>query len=286
MRKTICKSAILLLILASSLSLSAKKRELEKAGWELGVQSYTFHKFSFQEAVDKVNQLGLNDIEVYFGQPLGKRMEGTMDFRMDRKTQQLVLDYARSKKVKIVACGVVVCKDEAEWKQLFEFAGQMGIGLITCEPEYEHLPYVDQLANEYGIDVAIHNHPKPSNYWNPDLFLEAVDGLSDRIGACADVGHWKRMGIDPVEGLKKYKGRIKALHFKDVKKKAVGEAEQHDVIWGTGILDMKAMLVELKKQGFEGLFSIEYEYNWENSVPDIQKSINYFYQTIEKLNQK
>lgn len=286
MRKTICKSAILLLILASSLSFSAQKRELEKAGWELGVQSYTFHKFSFQEAVDKVNQLGLNDIEVYFGQPLGKRMEGTMDFRMDRKTQQLVLDYARSKKVKIVACGVVVCKDEAEWKQLFEFAGQMGIGLITCEPEYEHLPYVDQLANEYGIDVAIHNHPKPSNYWNPDLFLEAVDGLSDRIGACADVGHWKRMGINPVEGLKKYKGRIKALHFKDVKKKAVGEAEQHDVIWGTGILDMKAMLVELKKQGFEGLFSIEYEYNWENSVPDIQKSINYFYQTIEKLNQK
>lgn len=286
MRKTICKSAILLLILASSLSLSAQKRELEKAGWELGVQSYTFHKFSFQEAVDKVNQLGLNDIEVYFGQPLGKRMEGTMDFRMDRKTQQLVLDYARSKKVKIVACGVVVCKVEAEWKQLFEFAGQMGIGLITCEPEYEHLPYVDQLANEYGIDVAIHNHPKPSNYWNPDLFLEAVDGLSDRIGACADVGHWKRMGIDPVEGLKKYEGRIKALHFKDVKEKAVVEAEQHDVIWGTGILDMKAMLVELKKQGFEGLFSIEYEYNWENSVPDIQKSINYFYQTIEKLNQK
>ncbi len=286
MRKTICKSAILLLILATSLSLSAQKRELKKAGWELGVQSYTFHKFSFKEAVDKVNQLGLNTIEVYFGQPLGEGMEGTMDFRMDKKIQQQVLDYARSKKVKIVACGVVICKDEAEWKQLFEFADQMGITLITCEPEYKHLKYVDQLANEFKIDVAIHNHPKPSNYWNPDLFLEAVDGLSDRIGACADVGHWKRMGIDPLDGLKKCRGRIKSLHFKDIKGKVAGESEQHDVIWGTGILDMKGMLVELKRQGFAGLFSIEYEHNWENSVPDIKKSIDYFYHTIEKLNQK
>ncbi len=286
MRRTICKSAVLLLVLATSLSLSAQKRKLKEAGWELGVQSYTFHKFSFQEAIDKVNQLGLNAIEVYFGQPLGEGMEGTMDFRMDRKTQQLVLDYARSKKVKIVACGVVICKDEPEWKQLFEFADQMGIRVITCEPEYKHLNYVDQLANEYAIDVAIHNHPKPSNYWNPDLFLEAVDGLSDRIGACVDVGHWKRMGIDPIEGLKKYEGRLKVLHFKDIMEKEVDEPEQHDVIWGTGILDMNGMLSELKRQGFEGLFSIEYEHNWENSVPDIQKSIDYFYQATEILNQK
>lgn len=283
MRKTIRKSAMLLLILATSFSLSAQKGKLKKAGWELGVQSYTFHKFSFKEAVDKVNQLGLRAIEVYFGQPLGEGMEGTMDFRMDKKTQQQVLDYARSKKVKIVACGVVICKDEAEWKQLFEFANEMGIRLITCEPEYKHLPYVDQLANEYQIDVAIHNHPKPSNYWKPDLFLEAVDGLSNRIGACADVGHWERMGIDPVDGLRKYQGRIKSLHFKDIKGKMAGEPEQHDVIWGTGILDINGMLSELKRQGFEGLLSIEYEHNWENSVPDIRKSIDYFYQITDKL---
>jgi sugar phosphate isomerase/epimerase len=283
MRQIIYRNLLLLFVLVTSLSLSAQKGKLKEAGWELGVQSYTFHKFTFQEAVDKVNQLGLNYIEVYLGQTLGEGMEGAMDFRMDAKTQQQVLDYARSKKVKIVACGVVVCKDEAEWKQLFEFADRMGIELITCEPEYKHLKYVDQLANEYAIDVAIHNHPKPSNYWEPDLFLKAVNGLSDRIGACADMGHWERMGIDPVEGLKKYEDRIKSLHFKDIKGKIVGETEQHDVVWGTGILDIEGMLVELKRQGFEGLFSIEYEHNWENSVPDIKKSIDYFYQATEKL---
>lgn len=72
---------------------------------------------------------------------------------------------------------------------------------------------IDELANKYGINVAIHNHPKPSNYWNPDLFLEAVNGLSDHIGACADVGHWKRMGVNPVEGLRKYEDWLKSLHL-------------------------------------------------------------------------
>ncbi|MCK3685619.1 sugar phosphate isomerase/epimerase family protein [Maribellus sp. YY47] len=270
------KSALLLTAAILSFTAFAKKDKAEKAGWQLGVQSYTFHKFNFCQAVDKTQQLGLKNMEVYYGQPLGGDMEGTMDYKMDKATQEKVLNYAKSKGVKIKASGVIICSNEAEWEQLFQFADAMGIEIITCEPEYKHLKYVDELANKYKIDVAIHNHPKPSNYWNPDLFLKAVDGLSNRIGACADVGHWARMGLDPVECLKKIDGRVKSLHFKDIKAKEEGEAEQHDVIWGTGILDIKGMLNELKAQNFKGLFSIEYEYAWENSVPDIEKNISYF----------
>ncbi len=261
----------------------AQPNKAEKTGWKLGVQAYTFHKFSFQEAIDKAQQLGLKYIEVYYGQTLGATIPGTMDFRMDKTTQQKLFAYAKSKGVKIIASGVVICKDEAEYKQLFEFASAMGIKLITSEPDYKHLKYIDQLANQYKIDVAIHNHPKPSAYWEPELFLNAVKGLSKRIGACADVGHWKRMGIDPVEALKKYEGRVKSLHFKDVKEKETGEAEQHDVIWGTGVCNTDGILNELKRQNFKGLFSIEYEYNWDNSVPDIQKCIDYFNQKTNQI---
>lgn len=283
MKKIIRSSSILVLTLLLSANIQAETSKAEKAGWKLGVQAYTFHKFSLQEAIDKAQQLGLKYIEVYYGQPLGKDMEGTMDFRMDKATQTKVLAYARSKGVKIAASGVVICKDEAEWKQLFEFASGMGIETITCEPEYGHLKYIDQLANQYKIDVAIHNHPQPSLYWKPELFLDAVKGLSNRIGACADVGHWKRMGVDPVEALKMYEGRLKTLHFKDVKEKEEGEEEQHDVIWGTGVCNVEGILNELKRQKFKGLFSIEYEYNWENSVPDIKQCILYFDKTVDKL---
>lgn len=273
MKNFVKSSSILILTMLLSANIYAEPTKAEKAGWKLGVQAYTFHKFSLQEAIDKAQELGLKYIEVYYGQTLGKGMEGTMDFHMNKATQAKVLAYAKSKGVKIVASGVIICNDEAEWKQLFEFAAGMGIETITCEPDYKHLKYVDQLANQYKIDVAIHNHPKPSAYWEPDLFLNAVKGLSPRIGACADIGHWKRMGIDPVEALKKYEGRLKTFHFKDVKEKVAGEEEQHDVIWGTGICNIDGVLKELKRQNFKGLFSIEYEYNWDNSVPDIKQCI-------------
>lgn len=282
-KKLAYKTGLLLAAIILSMNLFAQKDKLAKAGWKLGVQSYTFHKFSFKEAVDKAHQLGLKYIEVYYGQPLGEGLEGTMDFRMDKKTRKKVLNYAKSKNVKIIASGVIICKNEAEWDQLFEFADAMGIEIITCEPEYDHLQYVDELANKYNIDVAIHNHPKPSNYWNPDMFLEAIEGLSPRIGACADVGHWARMGLDPVECLQKIEGRVKSLHFKDIKEETGGEEERHDVIWGTGSLDLEGMLNELKRQDFSGLFSIEYEHNWDNSVPDIEKSISYFRKTADEV---
>ena len=275
-------TAIFIIILFSQQGFGQNEKFINH-DWMLGIQSYTFHKFSFQEAVDKTRQLNLDFLEVYYGQSLGEGMEGAMDFRMDKALREKVLQYAESKKVQIVASGVVICESETEWDQLFEFADAMGIKIITCEPRYQHLSHVDKLANKYKIDVAVHNHPKPSDYWNPDLFLNAVEGLSDRIGVCADVGHWARMGLDPVDCLRKCKGRIKSLHFKDIKAKADGESEQHDVIWGTGILDIQGMLAELKMQNFKGFISIEYEQNWENSLPDIKQNIQYFNKKVSDL---
>jgi len=242
--------------------------------WKTGAQSYTFHKFTFVETLDKLETLGLQYVEVYYGQRLGEGFgEQRMDFRMDKATQAKVLEAARAKNVKIFASGVVICENEQEWEELFRFAKGMNISLITCEPKPEHLDFVEKLADRYKIDVAIHNHPQPSNYWHPDMVMKALKGRSKRMGVCADVGHWKREGIDPVEGLEQVADRLKSLHFKDIKAPEEGEAEQHDVIWGTGVCDVPAMLRVLKNIRFSGLMSIEYEFNWENSVPDIKKCL-------------
>ena len=106
--------------------------------------------------------------------------------------------------------------------------------------------------------------------------LQVISNRNHLLGSCADVGHWSREGLDPVESMKLLSGRLISLHFKDIAAKKNREKEQHDVIWGTGILDIKGILNELKKQNFKGLFSIEYEYNWENSIPDIKECILYF----------
>lgn len=258
---------------------SQQKSPAEKLGWKLGSQAYTFKNFTFAEALDKINHLGLQYVEGYSRQKIGNGMEGTTHYTMDAATRQKVKDLLKSKGIKMVAYGVVTGKDEEDWRKIFAFAKDMGIEEITSEPPQEDLDMVDRLAGEYQIKVALHNHPKPSRYWNPDTVLEAVKGRKN-IGACADVGHWVRSGLEPVECLKKLEGHIISLHFKDLNEKA---REAHDVPWGTGISNVESMLKELKRQGFQGLFSIEYEHNWDNSVPEIKQSVQYFNKIAQQL---
>jgi len=56
-----------------------------------------------------------------------------------------------------------------------------------------------------------------------------------------------------------------------------------DVVWGKGILNVKGILEELKKQKIKGYFTIEYEANWENNLPEIKQSIDYFNRVSEEI---
>jgi hypothetical protein len=38
---------------------------------------------------------------------------------------------------------------------------------------------------------------------------------------------------------------------------------------------MAGVLAELRAQGFEGNISVEYEYNWDHSVPEIAQCIGF-----------
>ncbi len=131
---------------------------------------------------------------------------------------------------------------------------------------------MQKLVKESGIKAAFHNHPKPSKYWDPNVALAAFKDR-DGMGSCADTGHWMRSNVNPLKALQILNGKIISLHFKDLNEYG---KDAHDVVWGTGKADVKALLAELKKQGFKGVFSIEYEYNWENSVPEITQCVAAF----------
>jgi sugar phosphate isomerase/epimerase len=99
-----------------------------------------------------------------------------------------------------------------------------------------------------------------------------VKGRDARLGACADTGHWLRSNITPVNALKILEGRIISSHLKDLNE--VGD-RAHDVPFGAGAANIPAILNELRRQGFNGNISIEYEYNWENSVPEVAQCIGF-----------
>jgi sugar phosphate isomerase/epimerase len=241
----------------------------EALGWKVGCQAYTFNRYTFFEAVDKVKSLGLHYIEAYPGQRFSPdKPDAKFHHDMSEELQQEALDYLQAANVQLMNYGVVgLPNDEAECRKVFDFAKKMGIETICSEPPEDAFDLLDKLVEEYEINVAIHNHPKPSRYWDPDKVLAVCEGRSKRIGACADTGHWMRSEINPLEAVKKLEGRIISFHLKDLNK--YGKGGEHDVPWGTGEADIKAIMAEVKRQGFEGVFSAEYEHNWENSVPDL-----------------
>jgi sugar phosphate isomerase/epimerase len=243
-------------------------------GWKIGSQAYTFRLFSLEETLEKLNSIGVKYVELYPGQKISKSGDATTDFMTitsadKAKIKSLLKKYA----IEPVGYGVVNASDE-DLPKLFDFAKEMGIGILTSEAKPNQFDQIEKLCEEYQIKVALHNHPLPNYYWHPEVAVRLLDGRSELMGVCADIGHWVRSGLDPVNCLKMLEGRVISLHIKDLNKFGIREA--HDLPWGTGTSNVAGVIHELHRQGFQGSFSAEYEHNWENNLPDVKESIDYF----------
>src|ERR1022692_1910888 len=252
---------------------SAKDSGNVTKDWKLGVQMWTFHYFPFVNALDKVDSSGIKYIEAFPGQALGGGMEGKFGIAMSAEDKAKLKELLKSKGIRIVAMGVIVPRTIDDWKKYFDLAKEFGLSYITAEPLKNQWDQVDSLAGIYKIKVAIHDHPKPNVYWSPDSVLAATVGHPN-IGSCADVGHWSRNGLNPVDCLKKLEGHIFGVHLKDIK--VFNKTDAEDTVVGKGINDFPAIFAELKRQGFSGMLYIEQESNWYNNVPDVINTRKYF----------
>jgi sugar phosphate isomerase/epimerase len=246
-------------------------------GFAVGCQAYTFNRFTVLEAIEKTAQAGGKAIEFYPGQKLSREEAGVkFDHHASEEAIQKVKDQLAKHKIVAVNYGVVTAHGADEWRQVFEFAKKLGLYGITTESVGD-LDLLEKLVKEHDLTVAIHEHARRADnpdykVWDPKYVLSVVKDRDHRIGACADTGHWATSGIKPLDALKILKGRIISVHLKD--RPVIGKQEP-DAIFGTGVSDIKGMLDELKHQGFAGNISIEYENNWEHSVPDVAQCVGF-----------
>ena len=254
----------------------------DSLGWRLGSQAYTFRVYSLEETLAKMKSIGLKYVELYPGQKITKQGTATTTFTASAEDRALIKKLLKDNGITAICYGVVSGKNEEEWKAIFEFAKEIGIEHITTEPAMNQLEIVDKLCNQYKIRAALHNHPVPSIYWHPSIILDQLKGRSNMIGVCGDIGHWVRSGLDPVTCIKELKGRLIAFHVKDLT--VFGSKTAHDVPWGTGVSNIAGVLNELKQQGFKGYFSAEYEYQWDNNLPLVQESAQYFIRVAKRIN--
>ena len=283
MKKLVCSLGVVAVaVIANTSAFAAVMNipdEYKTGGFAIGAQAYTFNRFSVFEAIEKTAAAGGKVIEFYPGQKLSTQEPNV---KWDHNASEDVIQKVKAKlaehHVLAVNYGVVgIPKDESQARKIFEFAKRMGLYAVTTE-SVDAIDTIEKMVKEYDIKVGFHDHPKQAknpNYkmWDPKYILSVVKNRDRRIGSCADTGHWLASGVDPVEAIKILRGRVISSHFKD--RNVLGEAGHHDVPFGTGVGNISGILDELKRQGFQGNISVEYEHNWDNSVIDVAQCIGF-----------
>ena len=259
-------------------------RSQEKLDWRLGIEAYTFHKYTLFEAIDKTSQLGLPYMGGLSFQKVSKEIPKNFDMKLtddELKQIRLKLDSAGIRLLTYYFHNIP--GDEAGCREVFEFGRKIGIETFMSEPLPEALDTIEKFCDDYDINVALHNHDQKASpqYWHPEGILEVCRGRSKRIGACGDIGYWMRSGIDPIKAVNTLKDRLITVQMHDLHELS---PEGHDVPWGSGVGRTEQFINQIHRLGIRPtMFGLEYSYNWFESMPEIARCIDFFNKVSMKL---
>ncbi|WP_239063508.1 sugar phosphate isomerase/epimerase [Bacteroides sp. 51] len=270
------------------------RSDYEKMGWKVGIQSYTFTKFSLFEAIDAASDLGLKYVEATTWQRIEPDKKDAFNpWWMSAETKQKIKDKCAEKGVEIVSFYCRPSKEDIEKEseqveKIFQFCQEMNL-ILTTDPirvksGFGSMEFYDNLCQKYGVTMVLTNHPKShgSPYWNADDVLEDCAGRSKYIGASVDVGHFMRDGTDPYEAVRKYTdaGRMYHFHFRDV------DSEGKDVALGDGAAHIKEMLAYMYEKKATPILVFEYERDQEEPLKYIVPSLGFLNREATELLKK
>ena len=214
--------------------------------WKFGVALWTFHNVNFPQSLDEADSAGIKYIEPNTFHNAGPAFNDSIIGQLSPEGIAKIRQMIANKGLICESLYIVGDSTLASWKKQFDIAKELGVRFVTTEPPLNMWNSIDSLAGSYGIKVAIHDHWKGfSHYWNPDTTLLAMKDHPNFF-VCADLGHWPKSGIDPLDAVKKLSGHIIAAHFKDIA--AYNNTALKDVVAGTGVVKFPEILAELKKQ--------------------------------------
>ncbi len=125
------------------------------------------------------------------------------------------------------------------------------------------------VSTEYGLTAVFHPHVGTYVEFEDEIDRLLADTNGNLVKLCIDTGHSAYAGVDPVELYRRYADRTAYFHFKDVDgevlervvRGAFGfeEAVAEGVFCplGQGVVDLRALGVELERRGFDGWATVE-----------------------------
>lgn len=236
---------------------------------DFAVQSYCFRRSKDNAFVaEQILQIGLSRVEL---------CSVHASFRDAGDFQNAAAIYA-DKGVKIVSLGVQKFTGDPAEAVIFECAAAVGAGHISGQLGVDTfaraIPRVRAWCREFGVRVGLHCHGGFSFGGQPEV-LDHLLGLGGpEIGLCLDTAWAMQLGPrhgNPVDWIKRFAGRLTAVHFKDFVFDPA--AQWKDVSVGTGNLNLPAVFTALEETGFQGVSILEYEADPENPVPALTECV-------------
>jgi sugar phosphate isomerase/epimerase len=235
------------------------------AALKLGVASYSCRKFTLDQTLDMAKALGVTHMTF-------------KDVHLPRTDPP---ETTRALRAKIEAAGITIMgggtitlpNDPVQIRKDFEYAKNAGFPLIFISPEPEALDTIEQMAKEFDIKAAIHNHGPEDKHWpRPQDAYDAIKSRDTHLGLCIDIGHTTRTGTDPVQACRQFRDRLYDMHVKDL---AIKTDKDSQVEVGRGVLDFPALFRTLIDIGYQGQVGLEYEIKENDPLPGMIESIAY-----------
>ena len=251
-----------------------------RLGWKVGIQFYTFNKYTFFEGIDLTRALGLHYIEAN----MGARITADSDQRISAGMPQEWKDRIRRKLAESgVECLSFYCGMNGSgegFEDIVKFAKEMGWMIVTDPKRADNggkpVSFYEEILDKYGVKMVFTNHPKDGGaaYWNPDFTVADTQGYGESIGASIDIGHYMRGGFDTYEIARRYIdiGKLYHFHMRDV-----SERGPHglDFPCGTGQARVGEIFRMMDDEQVRPLIMLEYEHDFDNPLPYLIESVNY-----------
>jgi sugar phosphate isomerase/epimerase len=253
------------LLVAALIVASSRADELK-----FGVQTWTLRNLNFDQVVDFCSKHHIKYLELI---PNHIGLDGS------REEWQKKKDAMEKAGLIPYTFGVAgTSLDKEKNRHLFECAKFFGMKLIVVEPgDFKIFDSLEELAKEYDIKVAVHNHGITSMYGNPIVLRNVLMHRDAHIGVCMDAGWIASSRLDPAKVFKEWNGRVFDIHLKDKKVQSTEKGDRNtDVVLGEGDANLKNLLRTCKDANYQGVFAVETDNDYKDPTEYMEKAIEFF----------
>lgn len=226
-----------------------------KADFERSLREVSDQRYPFFENFNMIVPL-FEDAPAEFDQLVAKyRMEFvciyhyfTTDFEADMKMGE--------------RCCKFLVKHNAKYMNIqAPWSPATGTTKTELDELVEKLTKMGDLCNKYHITLCLHPHFGSTVYTEAeiDYILEKIP--ETLVHLCMDTAHTALAGMDPIKAFEKYINRIQYIHLKDLDPNFPKDNPMRGFrALGEGTIDFKGVVNSLKSGGYNGVLTVECDY--------------------------